>query len=96
MIASAWGDGARVTCEGTRSYPETHFLAIDGGKARAELGVVSPWDLEVVVRQTVDCYKRALNGEDAWMLAMNQIDAYAADYVRMSASARGCRGRACV
>ena len=38
MIATAWGGTARVTHEGTRSYPETHFLAIDGSKARAQLG----------------------------------------------------------
>jgi len=89
MIATAWGGDARVTRAGTRSYPETHFLAIDGAKARAELSVVSPWDLETIVRHTVDWYKGALAGQDAWALAMAQIDTYATDCARMFVAARG-------
>jgi CDP-glucose 4,6-dehydratase len=89
MIATAWGGDARVTRAGTRSYPETHFLEIDGAKARAELSVVSPWDLETVVRHTVDWYKGALAGQDSWTLAMAQIDAYATDCARMFVATRG-------
>jgi CDP-glucose 4,6-dehydratase len=89
MIAAEWADGARVAREGTRTYPETHFLAIDGAKARAELGVVSPWDLEAIVGRTVDWYKGALAGKDAWTLTMDQIEAYAAGRDRMLAVARG-------
>jgi CDP-glucose 4,6-dehydratase len=89
MIAAAWGGGARVTREGTRFYPETHILAIDGSKARSELGVVSPWNLEAVVERTVDWYKGALAGQDAWQLAMDQIETYQADCARAPAAARG-------
>jgi CDP-glucose 4,6-dehydratase len=89
MLAAAWGQDAHVIHEGTRSFPETHFLAIDGARARAELGVVSPWRLDAIVRHSVDWYKGALGGQDAWKLAMNQIEAYDADCSRAAASARG-------
>ena len=88
MIATAWGGGARVTHEGTRSYPETYYLAIDGAKARTELGVSSPWNLETIVGRTVDWYKGALAGQDAWKLTMDQIDAYEADGPRTPAASR--------
>ena len=89
MIATAWGGAARVTHEGTRSYPETHFLAIDGSKARAELGLVSPWNLETIIGRTLDWYKGALSGQDAWKLTLEQIDAYEAVCTRSSNAARG-------
>lgn len=89
QIAAAWGSEAQVNREGTRSYPETHFLAIDGSKARAELGVVSPWDLGTVVEKTIDWYKGALAGQDAWALAAAQIDAYAAACARAPAPVQG-------
>jgi len=89
LLAAAWGQGARVTHEGKRTYPETHFLAIEGAKARAELGVVSPWSLDALVQRSVDWYKGALGGQDAWKLTMNQIEAYQADCSRAAASTRG-------
>jgi len=89
MLAAAWGQGSRVTHEETRFYPETHFLAIDGAKARAELGIVSPWSLDAIVQRSVDWYKDALGGQEAWKLAMTQIEAYEADCGRVAAGARG-------
>jgi CDP-glucose 4,6-dehydratase len=89
LVAAAWGRDARVTHEGKRTFPETHFLAIDGGKARAELGVVSPWGLDAIVQRSVDWYKGALGGEDAWTFTMKQIEVYEADCGRAAATARG-------
>lgn len=89
MAASAWGGGARISEGGTKQYPETGFLAIDGSKARTELGTITPWTLEAIVERTVTWYKSALSGRDAWKLTMEQIGGYEADCGHSLADARG-------
>jgi len=76
LVATAWGQGAPVVHSEKNEYPETHFLAIDGTRARIELGLRSPWDIATVVDRSVSWYKDALAGKDAWQLTMGQIDAY--------------------
>jgi hypothetical protein len=51
--------------------------------------VVSPWSLDALVQRSVDWYKGALGGQDAWKLTMNQIEDYQADCSRAAASTRG-------
>ena len=81
QLAAAWAENVTVSHEGQRSYPETHFLAIDGSRARSELGLASPWTLDTVVSRTVSWYKNALAGRDAWALTMEQIAEYEAGCV---------------
>jgi len=89
LAASVWGADAKISHEAAKQYPETHFLAIDGSKARTELGIVSPWNLETIVERTVTWYKGALAGQDAWKLTMDQIGAYETDCSRCLTEALG-------
>ncbi|MBV8568866.1 MAG: CDP-glucose 4,6-dehydratase [Methylobacteriaceae bacterium] len=78
LAATAWGDGARVVETETAMFPETEFLALDGAKARRQLGWRSAWTLEQTVAHSVEWYRAVLRGEDAWAKTMQHIDAYCA------------------
>jgi len=76
LAAAAWDDGARVVESETETFPETAFLALDGSKARQQLGWQPAWTLEQTVAHSVDWYKAVLRGEDAWTKTLQHIDAY--------------------
>jgi CDP-glucose 4,6-dehydratase len=89
MLAEAWGGNARLSHAGRNAYPETEILAIDAAKARRELALNSPWSIEESVARTASWYKRALAGEDAWAMSLDQIRGYEADRLKsVQAAAR--------
>jgi CDP-glucose 4,6-dehydratase len=78
LAASAWGKGARVVHDGVQAFPETDLLTLDSRRIRAELGYAEPWDLPQILARTMEWYREALAGADAWALARHQIDDYVA------------------
>lgn len=85
LAASAWSNEARVVHDGVRTFPETELLALDSRRVRAELGHAEPWDLPESLARTMDWYREALRGADAWELSRQQID----DYLAASTRPRG-------
>ena len=85
LAASAWGGGARVVHDGVRSFPEAEVLTLDSRRIRSELGYAEAWDLPQIVARTMEWYRSALAGADAWALSRRQIDDY------FSASVAVCR-----
>ena len=78
LAASAWSNEARVVHDGVQAFPETELLTLDSRRVRAELGHAEPWDLPQSLARTMEWYRDALRGADAWALARRQIDDYLA------------------
>jgi CDP-glucose 4,6-dehydratase len=78
LAALAWSNEARVVHDGVQAFPETELLTLDSRRVRAELGHTEPWDLPQSLARTMEWYREALRGADAWALARQQIDDYLA------------------
>jgi CDP-glucose 4,6-dehydratase len=78
LAASAWSNEARVVHDGVPAFPETELLTLDSRRVRTELGHAEPWDLPQILARTMEWYREALSGADAWALAQHQIDDYLA------------------
>lgn len=76
LAASAWGASASVVRGSDAAFAETEVLTIDSRRARATLGYEQPWSLPQVVGRTIEWYRQALRGDDAWKLSLRQINAY--------------------
>jgi len=85
LAALAWGKDAQVVHDGVQAFPETELLAIDSGRIRKELGFVEAWDLPQLVARTIEWYRQALGGGDAWSLSRRQIEQYLAASARDAA-----------
>lgn len=78
IAASAWGMGASVVHDGAITFPETDRLMLDSSRIRTELGYAEAWSLSEVLARTIEWYREALDGVDAWTLTCRQIDEYLA------------------
>ncbi len=77
-ISTLWGNGAGWTLDGGSHPHEAHYLYLDTGKARAELGYVPHWKLDHALASIVTWYKAFADGEDAAALTLGQIGAFEA------------------
>jgi CDP-glucose 4,6-dehydratase len=73
MLARAWGGSARVEVRPADAIFEETILALDSGKAQAELGWQQRWPLQTAVEQTVRWYRAFQEGQDLWTLTQTQI-----------------------
>lgn len=55
---------------------EAHFLALDSGKAREQLGWAPTWDLEEALDGVVSWYRALRDGEDMRAVTLGQIKAF--------------------
>lgn len=79
----AWGSGTWTSPEPTgEPLHEAHFLGLNSGKARNQLGWASVWDAQAAVDQTAAWYReyaRGLTAAAARELLSRQIQAYESD-----------------
>jgi len=72
-----WGTGAKVKFSESNTGPkEAKTLRLSNAKAKAELGFVPLWPLEVALARTIAWYKGMGAGEPASALCARDIDAY--------------------
>jgi CDP-glucose 4,6-dehydratase len=70
--AGSWhADGADHPHEAT-------YLALDAGKARADLGWTPHWSLETALDNILAWHRAQAEGEDMQALSLSQIDKYSA------------------
>jgi CDP-glucose 4,6-dehydratase len=74
LAAAAWGPDARIVHDTRPSFAETEKLVLDSSRIRSELRYAEPWPLAEIVSRTIDWYRAALRGDDAWTLTGAQID----------------------
>jgi len=75
-MTGLWSNGAGWSPQPGRHPHEAHFLMVDSTKARARLGWRPRLGLDRALDWTVDWYRRAQGGEDAWALMEEQIRRY--------------------
>jgi CDP-glucose 4,6-dehydratase len=78
-VAEHWGADLRIVSPTEPQPPEAPSLELDATRAHDGLGWRQRWDLEAALAATVDWYRRYADGEDARLLTMAQIEAFAAD-----------------
>ena len=55
---------------------EAHYLALDSGKARRQLGWAPTWDLDQALAEIVAWYRALHDGEDMRAVTLGQINAF--------------------
>ncbi len=74
-----WGAGS-VRVERDPNQPhEANLLMLNSDKAKSELGWRVHWDFEAAVAHTVNWYKRVHDGEDAFDVTKEQLEAFVGD-----------------
>jgi len=92
-VIEFWGEGSKNVAgpfmlRTSGALKETSFLYLNCGKAIRELGWCSMFSFREAVRQTVEWYRRAMDGENVWELTKSQIDAYAMNEAWAEAAVR--------
>lgn len=78
-VIGFWGSGSKQIMPRDGAAPkETSFLYLNCDKAIRELGWKPSFDFRESVGYTVDWYREAHEGADAWALTTRQIEAYSA------------------
>ncbi len=75
-MTGLWSNGAGWTPQPGQHPHEAHFLMVDSTKARTRLGWRPRLGLDRALDWTVDWYRRAHAGENAWALMEEQIGRY--------------------
>ncbi len=76
LLISSWGHSARWEKEGSEQPHEANLLRLDCSKARAQLGWIPKWGLEMATQKTVDWYKSYLAKENMQKVSLTQIQQY--------------------
>jgi CDP-glucose 4,6-dehydratase len=76
LLISDWGDAARWEKEGSEQPHEANLLKLDCSKARAQLGWVPKWDLEVATKKIVQWQKAYQAKENMQEVSLAQINQY--------------------
>lgn len=88
-VIEFWGEGSReYVAQPNGSLKETSFLYLNCDKAIHQLGWEPAFSFREGLRQTVDWYRRALDGENVWDLTASQIKEYALREAHMEVAAR--------
>lgn len=77
-LAKRWGDGVRWIAQNQREVHEASELALDSGKARAELSWRPALSLERTLDWVVEWYKGLARGGNARALTVDQVGRYQA------------------
>ncbi len=77
-VIGAWGRGKAIRRTPKRGLRETQMLYLNCDKADRLLNWRPTWDFYQSVERTVEWYKHALDGADAWNLTTWQLQAYCA------------------
>ena len=77
-LIELWGSGSKLVApQLDRPLKETSLLYLNCDKSIRELGWSPSLSFRETLRETVEWYRFAAEGEDAWALTKSQIDAYA-------------------
>jgi CDP-glucose 4,6-dehydratase len=76
LIISNWGGGAKCEREVSEQPHEANFLKLDCSKARAQLGWVPRWNLEVATEKIVKWHKAYQAKENMQEVCLAQINHY--------------------
>jgi CDP-glucose 4,6-dehydratase len=77
-MAELWGSGAQWIFQKSDQLHEAHYLKLDISKAQSQLNWRPILNLESALQLTVEWEKRRLNGEDAKLITIEQIEHYQA------------------
>jgi len=75
-LAALWGNGATWHHQPIEQAHEASLLTLDSTKARHHLGWEPRLGYGEGLKSTVAWYKRILNGDDAGLVTLSQIDSY--------------------
>ncbi|WP_216824950.1 CDP-glucose 4,6-dehydratase [Roseovarius sp. EL26] len=75
-IIRVWGRGSRSDAEVENALHEAGLLLVNCDKANLRLEWFPRWNFTQSIFETVDWYKRLLNGEDAFAVSCEQINRY--------------------
>jgi CDP-glucose 4,6-dehydratase len=76
LFISGWGEIARWEKEGLEQPHEANFLKLDCSKARAKLGWVPKWDLELATQKIIQWQKAYQANENMQEFSLAQINYY--------------------
>jgi CDP-glucose 4,6-dehydratase len=87
LTVDEWGTGSWRVEKAQDRRKESKCLRLDSSKATKELGWRGVWDVRTSIHQSVDWYKRHIDGADMREFSLGQIDAYEADRDRAKGGA---------
>ncbi len=76
LLISSWSHSACWEKEGSEQPHEANLLRLDCSKARAQLGWIPKWGLEMAIQKTVDWHKSYLAKDDMQKVSLTQIQQY--------------------
>lgn len=76
LLISKWGQSVRWEKEGSEQPHEAHHLKLDCSKARAQLGWIPKWNLEIGTQKIVEWQKAFLAKENMQEVSLSQIYQY--------------------
>jgi CDP-glucose 4,6-dehydratase len=77
-VSELWPGELRWELDAGPHPHEAHYLALDSGKARAQLGWAPTWDLDEALDGVVSWYRALRDGEDMRAVTLAQITAFEA------------------
>lgn len=75
-LCKLWGSGAQWRIDVNPQPHEAHYLKLDISKAKARLGWVPRWNLELALQNTVEWYRAYTNNYDMRTFSLDQIKSY--------------------
>ena len=75
-ICELWGDGASFSIDTNPQPHEANYLKLDCSKAKAELGWVPRWEIEITLKSIVDWNKAFIAGHNIRKVTEIQIEEY--------------------